>query len=124
MEIQKLDERRFTQRLKNFSKKHADEVSCVMTNLNNALSFWEASNLDCLRRSGLVRRESAGILAVDQAGCRKKPPLQLRLYFFCVEGSGEKICYLLTLGDKRSQEEDNNWSKQKLKEIGLLSAGR
>jgi len=124
MEIRKIDEVRLNRRLKAFSKKHAEEVACAFSNLGNALSFWESSNLDCLRQSGLVRRESVGILAVDQSGCKKNPPHLLRLYFFAIENNGEKICNLLTLGDKQTQEEDNEWCKMKLKAAGLLSPHR
>lgn len=99
-------------------------MACAFSNFSNALSFWEAGNLDCLRKSGLVRRESAGILAVDQSGCRKNPPYLLRLYFFAKEDNGTKICYLLTLGDKRSQAEDNEWCKKMLKALGILSQHR
>ncbi len=113
-----LDENHIRNRIKKLSKNHEDEIVAALNNLEKAMIYFAETGVDALRNSGLVRRESSGILAVDQSGCKRKPPCQIRLYFYVTDAP--KRCFLLTLGDKRTQQEDNNRCKDLLKKAGLI----
>lgn len=119
MEIRYVDEARFNRRKSKFSKKHSKEIEQVMVNLRNALVYWDESSVDLLRRkSGLAHRESRGAVAVDQRGCKPKSNYEMRLYFYPQElDDGSKVCWLLTIGDKNTQEADNVWCNKKIRKI-------
>lgn len=113
------DEAHFMARRKKFSKKHGDEVASAFINWKNTMAFFEHSNVEQVRGSGLVRCESNGVLAADQRGSDKNPPHPIRLYFFLTEDAQGKHCILLTLGDKDTQQGDNNFCAKALRKLKL-----
>jgi len=119
VDISFYDEKHFNSRCNQFSKKHEDEVSQTLTNFFRAIDFFREANVEQLRRSGLVRPESHGVLAVDQKGSRTRPPHQVRLYFYPWEDDVGKHVKILTMGDKARQQEDNNRCAEFLEKAGL-----
>ena len=118
MELKYVDEAHFKRRLDKFGKNHLAELIQVVNNLKNALSYWEERSVEELRRSGLVHREAGGAVAVDQRGCKPKSNYEMRLYFYPQElDDGSKVCWLLTIGDKNTQEADNVWCNKKIRKI-------
>lgn len=118
MELKYVDEAHFKRRLDKFGKNHLAELIQVVNNLKNVLSYWEECSVEELRRSGLVRRETGGAVAVDQRGCKPKSNYEMRLYFYPQElEDGTKICWQLTVGDKNTQKSDNAWCKQEIKKL-------
>lgn len=117
--IKYLNEAHFKNRIKKFKKKHYEEVIAVLTNFKNVMTYFEETNSTQLRTSDLVRKETAGIVAVDEKGCNKKGKYALRLYFFVTDDPKE--CYILTIGDKNTQEADNNFCKDMLKKAKLIN---
>ena len=118
MELRYVDETHFKRRLDKFGKNHPAELAQATNNLKNVLSYWEECSVEELRRSGLVRREAGGAVAVDQRGCKPQSNYEIRLYFYPQKlDDGTKICWLLTLGDKNSQKTDNVWCNQQIRKI-------
>lgn len=113
------DEAHFETRRDRFAKKHEDEVSQAIKNFENAMSFFENSNVEQLRYSGLARREKDGVLAVDQRGSKRKPPYLIRLYFYPWQDEQGKHCMVLTMGEKKRQQEDNNYCIERLRKRHL-----
>ena len=120
VEIKYNDERQFLNRISKFRDKQESELVCAQNNLLMAVEYFKQSTEEQLRRSGLVRREARGILAVDEKGCKKRPPHLIRLYFYVwLDNEGKKNLVLLTIGDKNSQKRDNIYCLECLRKMGL-----
>ena len=93
-------------RLKKFGKKWKHEVRNVADNLTTLIaSVEEGSRSEQLKKLGFVRSEPSGILAIDESGPGKGSRMKaLRLYVYLHEEKED--LYILTLGDKDSQEDD------------------
>lgn len=119
IDIRFYDEVHFSNRRDAFAKKHGDEVSSAIKNFDAAMEFYEKSTEEALRTSGLVRREKSGVVAVDQSGSETRPPFQIRLYFYPWTDAQGKHCMILTIGEKKRQEADNNFCVRCLRRMHL-----
>ena len=124
-QLKYLDETRFIRRAKQYEKSNSDELFALFDNLKTYKIFMDQhDNHQLAVKLGFVHRESAGVVALDQKGCIKKSARALRMYLFVFKDEKEKTIYVLTIGDKNTQKEDNNWCKGILKKHGLISERR
>ena len=121
IDISIYDTAHLSHREKQLSKQHRAEVASAMVNFANAMTFFQHSTVEQLRRDRLVRRESHGVLAVDQRGSDRCPPFPVRLYFYPWQDENGKHCIILTIGDKNRQQEDNNYCADCLRKLHKLS---
>jgi len=92
-----------------------------MAVMNNWHTYWNTLiNLDKPESfrsisAGFIHVEAAGSIAVDQSGANKVLGKKLklketRLYFY--PSAETRTLYLLKIGDKDSQEDDNNFCRE------------
>lgn len=93
----------FEIRLKKYQKNHSGETIAVLNNLDTFHNNLNAKMKPSLIHAGFIHREQKGVIALDQKGAEGSPK-QIRLYIYPDEG--QKIIYLITVGDKRSQQTD------------------
>ena len=92
VDIKYYDERHFLNRISKFRDKQESELVCAQNNLLMAVEYFKQSTEEQLRRSGLVRREARGILAVDEKGCKKRPRiLYVYIFMFGLTTKGKRI---------------------------------
>ncbi len=93
----------FASKFKRFQKKHPNEVAAALNNLDTYMHTLKKGVKPTLIRAGFIHIESLGVIAIDQKGAEGKPR-QTRLYIYAFERLG--TVYLLTIGDKNSQQAD------------------
>ena len=93
----------FVRRFKKYQKKHQKETIAVLNNLDTYLRTLNNGIKPALIHAGFVHREPHGIVAIDQKGA-KGGTRETRLYVYAFETGN--ILYLITIGDKRSQQRD------------------
>ena len=99
----------FKRRLKQFGKKHPDELAAMLDNLDTYLQTLQAGVNPMQIRHGFIHRETHGAIAIDQKGAKGKPK-QTRLYVYPDPTS--QILYAITIGDKQSQRDDNSTCRE------------
>lgn len=109
----------YEHRLKRFRKERPREVVSALGNLNSFLLALNAGTLPQNVRKGFVHPEPGGVLAITEKGAGKNA-IPIRLYVY-PDGGARKL-YLITLGDKKSQNVDIGFCKLTLKKI--FSEGR
>jgi len=93
-----------------YEKKHPDELSAILQNLDKYHAAICASKHPRLVQFGFLHKEPKGIFAIDQTGGaladgRKRGKLQeTRLYTYAVLESN--TLHLLTIGSKNTQQKD------------------
>lgn len=93
----------FQRRLKQWAKKHPDELQATLDNLDTYLELLNAGKHSQYIQIGFIHHEPSGVKAIDQKG--GGPNLaQTRLYAYPEEAN--QTLQLITLGDKRSQKAD------------------
>jgi len=93
----------YARRSSRYEKKHPRELAAVLDNLDTFHRTLEKGAIPRQAKFGFLHPETSGVLAIDQKGGGSKLA-QTRLYVYPDEA--RKTLYLLTLGDKRSQDED------------------
>ena len=93
----------FASKFKRYLKKHPNEVTAAMNNLDTYMRALKGGTRPALIRASFVHPETMGVVAIDQKGAIGKPR-QIRLYIYAVEDSG--TLFILTIGDKNSQKAD------------------
>jgi hypothetical protein len=90
--------------MKYFAKKHRNELVAMLDNLDSYLTTLQSGLNPKQIRFGLMHDETHGAIAIDQKGVKGRPT-QTRLYIYPDQDT--KTLYLITIGDKQSQREDN-----------------
>jgi len=107
---------KFERKYKEYEKKHKFELQAVLVNLNKYFEALQEIGNPKVIKAGYIHPEPMGIIAIDQKGGKKKVKLkETRLYLYC--GVENNIVYLITLGDKKSQSKDIEYSKSFVKKI-------
>lgn len=110
----------FENQYKKFSKKHEDEASAALNNLQTYISVLERTNsVQVANHQPFVRREPDGMVAIDERGAeidRKHGKLKAtRLYVYAYVEN--ETVYLLGIGDKDSQRQDIATCREKVRQI-------
>jgi hypothetical protein len=93
----------FIRQAKWYAKKRQRELAAVTENLTDFLTWLDAGHLPRPLAFGFLHDEPAGVIAIDQSGAPTKlAATRLYLHVY-VE---RETVYLLTIGDKRSQNDD------------------
>lgn len=94
----------YGRRLKLFAKKYRRELLAMLDNLDTYLQTLQAGVHPKQVRHGFTHSETHGAIAIDQKGAEGKAA-QTRLYVY--PDPDTKTLYLITIGDKKSQRDDN-----------------
>lgn len=110
----------FESRFKKFSRKHENEASAALSNLQTYVDVLnETNNAQSANQQPFVHTEPDGMVAIDQRGARierKKGKLKAtRLYVYAAVVN--QTVYLLGIGDKDSQKQDIETFGKKVKRI-------
>lgn len=108
--------RKFETKYKRYEKKRHDELQAVMVNLDRYVRALQLGTPIQQIKAGFIHKEPKGIKALDQKGGGRKVKLQeTRLYIFPY--MDEKTIYLLTIGNKNSQDNDIQFCKKQVEKI-------
>ena len=101
-------------RLKKYSKKHAEEVASCMVNLNRAIGFLdEGLTIEEICRLSFFGSEGEDVYRIAQSGVRHAKETRLYIY---VRIAGERI-ELLTIGGKKTQQDAIKVCKKMVKKL-------
>jgi hypothetical protein len=100
---------------KYFAKKHRNELSAMLDNLDTYVQMLQEGVHPRQIRLGFTHGETHGAIAIDQRGAVGKPT-QTRLYVY--PDPDTECLYLITIGDKRSQRDDNATCRQFIVSLG------
>ena len=90
---------------KYYSKKHPDELTAVLDNLDTYLMLLNACGNPLQATAGFIHNEPDGMKAIDQKGSKSRNKLQqTRLYTYAHQE--KHILFLLAIGGKTGQSED------------------
>ena len=107
---------RFGTTFKRYEKKHPNELKALLANLDKYLCALQQCGNPLQIKAGFIHNEPQGIKALDQSGGAQRHKLkEVRLYIF--PSIENKVLHLLIIGDKTSQQEDINFSKDYLKKL-------
>ena len=96
---------RYDRDYKYYSKKHPDELTAVLDNLDTYLMLLHACASPLQATAGFIHNEPDGMKAIDQKGSKSRNKLQqTRLYTYAHHE--KNILYLLGIGGKSRQGED------------------
>ena len=90
-----------------YEKKRPNELRAVLDNLDTYLKALQNGTNPAQAKFGFIHPEPKGVLAIDQKGGGGKLK-QTRLYVF--PDPTEMVVHLITLGDKKSQKDDIQFS--------------
>src|SRR6185312_3810797 len=99
----------FARHAKWFAKKNPRELTAVSTNLDRVQKALREGANPLNLPFGFVHGEQRGVLAIDQRG-GGKALAQTRLYVYLDQDT--QTVYVITLGDKRSQKDDVQFSSE------------
>lgn len=99
---------RFNSRAKYYAKKHPRELRSVVNNLDTYQRALCAGARVQDVKFGFLHKEPMGIKAIVQTGPKNLKPTRLYIY----PDEGAKVIYTITLGDKTTQREDIQFSKE------------
>jgi hypothetical protein len=110
----------FGNQYKKFSKKHENEASAALSNLETYFQVLQATNnVQAANQQPFVHPEPEGMVAIDQRGAkvdRKQGKLKaVRLYVYAAVIN--QTVYLLGIGDKDSQKQDIETCRAKVRQI-------
>jgi len=107
---------KFGRKHKRYEKKRSYELQAVWINLEKYVKSLQLGTPIQQINAGFIHNEPKGIKALDQKGGGKKRKLQeTRLYIF--PHTDQKILYLLTIGNKNSQDEDIKFCIEQVEKI-------
>ncbi|HXD87643.1 MAG TPA: hypothetical protein VN641_14200 [Urbifossiella sp.] len=86
----------------------------MLDNLDTYVSSLQAGGKPHQIRHGFMHGETHGAIAIDQKGASGKPK-QTRLYLYA--DADTQLLYLITIGDKQSQREDNAACRELIVEL-------
>ncbi len=89
---------------KRYEKKQPAELIAVLDNLDRYFKIISHGTHPQFVVLGCLHDEGKGVRAIDQKGGGKGKLRQTRLYIY--PDIDQKILYLLTIGDKKSQKDD------------------
>ncbi len=98
----------YTRAVRKWPKKYRRELLAVHDNLDTYLQLLNSGTPVEQAKVGFIHTEASGALAVDQKGAGQST-LETRLYFY--PEKSKELLHLITLGDKDSQQEDNELCK-------------
>jgi len=101
---------------KRYQKKDPWELAAILANLDRLLEILKEAPNSRTVQAGFIHSEGGGILAVDQKGGGPNL-METRGYLFCEDI--EKTVHLITIGDKRTQSRDVQYSKEFLRILKL-----
>ena len=93
----------FGKRLKDFQKRHRQELANALDNADTFLKALRAGSRPAQIKRGFIHPEPKGVLAFDQSGDGKHLKA-IRLYTYPDEDT--ETVHFITLGDKSTQKED------------------
>lgn len=93
----------YVRRHKRYVKNHPRELQAVLDNLDTYFKSLKAGVKPLQIKHGFLHPEPLGVVAIDQKGGGKKLA-QTRLYVY--PDTDTETLYVITLGDKRSQQDD------------------
>src|SRR4051812_1787662 len=93
----------YERQLKWYLKKHPRETKVVHDNFDTFLGALNAGSHSRNVKAGYVHPEPGGVLAITERGAGKNA-IPLRLYLY--PDDEKETLYLITLGDKKSQNDD------------------
>jgi hypothetical protein len=110
----------FENQYKKFVKKHENEASAALSNLETYFQVLQTTNnVQAANQQPFVHPEPEGMVAIDQRGAkvdRKKGKLKaVRLYVYATVIN--QTLYLLGIGDKDSQKQDIETCRAKVRQI-------
>jgi hypothetical protein len=97
------EEESWHRRQKYFQKKRARELVATLDNLDTFFKTLQNGVKPGQAKFGFIHPEPLGVLAIDQKGGGKSLA-QMRAYVYPDED--EEILHLLTIGDKKTQDDD------------------
>ncbi len=102
----------YERRLKSFTKKHPNELIAVHRNLHAFLAVLEKGvKPQDAAKSRHIHAEPMGILAIDERGGGGNLKAT-RLYVFLEVDEEVGVVHLITIGDKKTQHDDIEYSKK------------
>jgi hypothetical protein len=104
----------YERRLKRYQKDRPRETKFVLGNLQAFLAALNAGSRSRDIRVGFIHPEPGGVLAVTERGAGGNA-VPLRLYVYPDDDS--ETLFLITMGDKRTQQGDVLFCKRSLKAI-------
>jgi hypothetical protein len=93
----------FARRLRWHRKRHPDETLAVLNNLDTYVRALNSGVQPAQIQASFVHREPKGVVAIDQSGAPRRLR-ETRLYIYAC--AREEVLYLITIGDKNSQQAD------------------
>jgi len=100
-------------KFKKFSGKHSAEFDSLFANLDKIMRLMRAGNKIGGFSVGFFKSEGEGVYRIGQTGVPNAK--ESRLYVYPDEQN--KLIYVLTVGDKDSQQNDINESKELVRKI-------
>lgn len=94
---------KYESKFRKYQKKHPRETLGALNNLDTYLGTLNDGVNPINIKAGFIHREFKGIIAIDQKGGGTGLK-ETRLYLYPSEE--EKVLYLLTIGDKKTQKAD------------------
>jgi hypothetical protein len=105
---------KFLRKYKLFEKKNEDELTAVWNNLDTYLKTLQKTDNPHVITGGYIHPEGQGIVALDQTKAERKLK-ETRLYIY--PDVKTKKLFLLTIGDKKTQQNDIRYAKDCVKMI-------
>lgn len=99
---------RYDTRYKYFAKRHPDELQAVINNLDKLKAILNSGERLNPPPYGFLKSEGGGVYRISESGGGGSL-MATRLYIYVDQGS--EMIYLLTLGDKNTQQDDIQDSK-------------
>ena len=117
----------FDNQYKKFVKRHENEASAAMSNLETYLAvLQETNNAQAANQQPFVHSEPEGMVAIDQRGAKRNTNKKTgklkatRLYVYAAVIN--QTVYLLGIGDKDSQKQDIETCRKKARQIKRRNA--
>jgi hypothetical protein len=101
-QLQQADD--FESRFRRFEKKHPDETSAMLRNLDKYFKTLKDGTHPLQIKGGFIHDEPKGIKALDQSGSRIGNPTQTRLYVY--PETDKYLLHVITVGTKTDQAGD------------------
>lgn len=105
---------RFEARAKTYAKKHKNELNAVINNLARLERLLNEGKPLRPPPCGFLKDEGGGVMRISEAGGGGNLAAT-RLYIYVVEVA--EVIYLLSLGDKNTQQEDITECKDLVRQI-------
>ncbi len=104
----------YERRHKRYTKKEPNVLKAILNNLDTYFKALQFGVLPQKIQFGFIHAEPHGVKAIDQKGGEGKLA-QGRLYVY--PDADAEVLYLITLGDKDSQDEDIQYCNQFIRQL-------